>query len=41
MPLLFDMPYEELPRYTGTNPRPDDFDEFWDRGLAEDRKSVV
>lgn len=35
MPLMFDMPYEDLLTYTGTNPRPDDFDEFWDKGLAE------
>ena len=34
MPLLFDMPYEDLLIYTGTNPRPDDFDVFWDRSLA-------
>ena len=37
MPLSFDMPFEELPHYQGTNPRPDDFDEFWDRSLAEMR----
>jgi len=37
MPLLFDMPLEELKTYQGTNPRPDDFDDFWDRGLAEVR----
>jgi cephalosporin-C deacetylase len=35
MPLAFDMPYEDLLTYAGTNPRPDDFDEFWDKGLAE------
>lgn len=34
MPLLFDMPYEDLLLYEGTNPRPDDFDLFWDRSLA-------
>jgi cephalosporin-C deacetylase len=34
MPLLFDMPYEDLLVYKGTNPRPDDFDVFWDRSLA-------
>ena len=34
MPLLFDMPYEDLPLYEGTNPRPDDFDLYWDRSLA-------
>ena len=37
MPLTFDMPYEELQTYQGCNPRPADFDEFWDRGLAEMR----
>lgn len=35
MPLLFDMPYEKLQSYQGTNPRPHDFDEYWDRSLAE------
>ena len=35
MPLMFDMPYEELLTYQGCNPRPADFDEFWERGLAE------
>jgi len=35
MPLLFDMPFEKLHTYEGTNPRPADFDEYWDRGLAE------
>jgi cephalosporin-C deacetylase len=34
MPLLFDMPYEDLLLYEGTNPRPGDFDRFWDRSLA-------
>ena len=33
MPLTFDMPYEELVTYQGTNPRPADFDLFWDRSL--------
>jgi cephalosporin-C deacetylase len=37
MPLTFDMPYEELQTYQGCNPRPADFDEFWDRGMAEMR----
>jgi cephalosporin-C deacetylase len=37
MPLTFDMPYEELQTYRGCNPRPADFDAFWDRGLAEMR----
>jgi cephalosporin-C deacetylase len=34
MPLLFDMPYEDLLLYEGTNPRPDDFDVFWNRNIA-------
>jgi cephalosporin-C deacetylase len=34
MPLV-DMPLEQLLRYEGRNPRPDDFDAYWDRGLAE------
>ncbi len=37
MPLLFDMPFEQLPAYQGTNPRPADFDEYWERALAEMR----
>ena len=35
MPLLFDMPWEKLQEYEGSNPRPSDFDDFWERGLAE------
>lgn len=35
MPAAFDMPIEELKKYQGTNPRPSDFDEYWDRSLAE------
>lgn len=35
MPLAFDLPYEELLTYQGTNPRPDDFDEYWAKALAE------
>ena len=34
MPLI-DMPLERLHTYEGRNPRPADFDEFWDRSLAE------
>ena len=34
MPLI-DMPLEQLKVYQGINPRPADFDEFWDRSLAE------
>jgi cephalosporin-C deacetylase len=38
MPLLFDMPLEKLYNYSGTNPKPADFDEFWDRSLEEMHK---
>jgi cephalosporin-C deacetylase len=31
----FDLPLPELQRYQGTNPRPDDFDAYWDAALAE------
>ncbi|MEI8314224.1 MAG: alpha/beta fold hydrolase [Verrucomicrobiota bacterium] len=34
MPLI-DKPLAELRTYTGRNPRPADFDSFWDAGLAE------
>ena len=37
MPLLFDMPFEQLKSYEGTNPRPPDFDAFWDAAIAEMR----
>ena len=30
-----DMPLEKLRAYRGRNPRPEDFDEFWDASLAE------
>lgn len=35
MPLTFDLPREELETYNGRNPRPADFDQFWQEGLAE------
>lgn len=35
MPLTFDMTRDELAAYGGTNPRPQDFDPFWDAGLEE------
>ncbi len=35
MPLLFDMPYEDLLTYEGTNPKPTDFDAYWDEALIE------
>ena len=34
MPLI-DKPLAELRTYTGRNPRPADFDSFWDKSLAE------
>ncbi|WP_214627985.1 alpha/beta fold hydrolase [Paenibacillus agaridevorans] len=34
MPLV-DMPLEKLKEYQGKNPRPEDFDEYWERALAE------
>ena len=34
MPLV-DMSLEKLKTYEGTNPKPDNFDEFWDAGLKE------
>lgn len=35
MPLQFDMPYEQLLTYQGTNPRPADHDAYWASALAE------
>ena len=35
MPLLFDLPQEELSSYQGVNPRPHDFEDYWDTALAE------
>ena len=32
-----DMPLEEMKTYMGSTPRPDDFDEFWDKSLEEMR----
>ncbi|HJO93935.1 MAG TPA: acetylxylan esterase [Victivallales bacterium] len=39
MPLLFDMPREDLFKYQGTNPCPKDFDSYWDNAITE-MKSV-
>lgn len=36
MPML-DMPVEKLEKYMGSSPKPDDFDEFWDKSLEEMR----
>ena len=35
MPLTFDFPLEKLKTYQGINPKPDNFDAFWDKSLAE------
>ncbi|HEX6357884.1 acetylxylan esterase [Actinophytocola sp.] len=35
MPLTFDMPFDDLLTYQGSTPRPDDFDEYWTRALAD------
>ena len=37
MPLTFDLPIEQLRAYRGENPRPTDFDSFWDSSLLEMR----
>jgi cephalosporin-C deacetylase len=37
MPLLFDMPFEKLKEYQGINPKPADFDVYWEKALAEMR----
>lgn len=37
MPLTFDLPIAELRAYQGKNPRPADFDSFWDNSLTEMR----
>ncbi len=39
MPIV-DMPVSELEKYMGTNPKPNDFDEYWDKAIAE-MKSVA
>jgi cephalosporin-C deacetylase len=39
MPLTFDLPLDRLQTYTGRNPKPRDFDAFWERGLEEVRKT--
>ncbi len=37
MPLTFDFPLDRLQTYRGINPRPADFDSYWDTALAEMR----
>jgi len=36
---LFDLPLEELYKYQGRNPRPADFDAYWDAAIAEMRNT--
>ena len=36
MPIV-DMPLEQLKTYRGINPRPADFDQYWDRAIKEMR----
>jgi cephalosporin-C deacetylase len=38
MPLSFDMPFEQLSSYQGVNPKPNDFEAYWDAALAEMRQ---
>lgn len=33
--MYIDMPLEELKKYQGISPRPDDFDEYWETALSE------
>lgn len=35
MPLTFDMPLDQLKIYQGINPKPADFDPFWEKSIAE------
>ncbi len=35
MPLLFDMPWEKLQTYNGSNPKPNDHNVFWEKALKE------
>jgi len=32
---MFDMPLEKLRKYMGSNPKPNDFDSFWDNNIKE------
>ena len=36
---IFDLPLEELKTYQGRNPRPPDFDAYWDEALAENHNT--
>lgn len=37
MPTTFDMSLDDMRHYSGRNPRPDNFDDFWDAGVDEMR----
>jgi cephalosporin-C deacetylase len=37
MPLIFDLPFEQLESYQGRSPRPQDYDAFWEKSLDEMR----
>ena len=37
MPLIFDLPFDQLQSYQGISPRPQDFDGFWEKSIAEMR----
>jgi len=37
MPLTFDLPYDQLKTYQGINPRPADFDLYWQAAIVEMR----
>lgn len=37
MPLTYDLPIEQLKIYLGKNPRPYDFDAFWDKSMVKMR----
>jgi len=37
VPLTFDLPFDQLVTYPGINPRPVDFDAYWDASVAEMR----
>jgi cephalosporin-C deacetylase len=39
MPLTFDLSFDQLLTYQGTNPRPPDFDVYWDCALEEMRNT--
>ena len=38
---IFDKPLAELKQYEGTNPRPKDFDRFWDAAVAESQRRLA